>query len=246
MALTVPLQVCFHRLTTVEFKLTRSLVKRRAWITGGNKGIGAAICSELNELGLDVRALSSADLDLADRQSCVNFLRDTSDWPDVLILNAGINEPEIFELQSDAVIRRILEVNYFANVNILQEILPQMKKKNFGRIVAVSSLFANRAKSGRSTYAGSKAALEALIRHIALENAPFGVMANIVAPGYVDTDLTRKNNTESQILELEKRIPIGRLAQPHEIATVVRFLVSDDNSYITGQTLNIDGGATLL
>jgi NAD(P)-dependent dehydrogenase (short-subunit alcohol dehydrogenase family) len=71
-------------------------------------------------------------------------------------------------------------------------------------------------------------------------------MANIVSPGYVDTDLTRQNNSESQISELEKRIPIGRLAYPHEIAAVVGFLASSDNSYITGQTLNVDGGVTLL
>jgi short-subunit dehydrogenase len=87
------------------------------------------------ELGLDVRALSSAELDLGNRESRVNFLEGTSDYPGVLILNAGINEPEIFELQSDEAINRILEVNYFANINILQKVLPQMKKNNFGRIV---------------------------------------------------------------------------------------------------------------
>ena len=231
---------------TAGFKLTKSSANQSAWVTGGNRGIGAAISTKLIELGLDVRALSSAELDLGNRESRVNFLHSTSDWPDVLILNAAINVPEIFELQSDAEINRILEVNYFANINILQEVLPQMKKNRFGRIVAVSSLFAHRAKSGRSAYASSKAALEALIRHVAVENASFGVMANIVSPGYVDTDLTRQNNSESQISELEKRIPIGRLAQPYEIAAVVGFLASSDNSYITGQTLNVDGGVTLL
>lgn len=246
MALTAPPQVCYHKLTTAGFKLTKSSVYHRAWVTGGNRGIGAAISTKLMELGLDVRALGSAELDLSNRESRVNFLETTSDCPDVLILNAGINEPEIFELQSDEAINRILEVNYFANINILQKVLPQMKKNNFGRIVAVSSLFAHRAKSGRSAYASSKAALEALIRHIAIESAPFGIMANIVSPGYVDTDLTRKNNSESQISELEKRIPVGRLAHPHEIAAVVGFLASGENSYITGQTLNVDGGATLL
>ena len=226
--------------------MTKSSVNHSAWVTGGNRGIGAAISKKLTDLGLDVRALSSAELDLGNRESYVKFLESTTDWPDVLILNAGINEPEMFELQSEESINRILEVNYFANINILQKVLPEMKKKCFGRIVAVSSLFAHRAKSGRSAYASSKAALEALIRHIAVESASFGIIANIVSPGYVDTDLTRQNNSDSQILELETRIPIGRLAKPHEIAEVVGFLASSDNSYITGQTLNVDGGVTLL
>lgn len=246
MALTARPQACNHKLIIAGFELTKSSVNYRAWVTGGNRGIGAAVSTKLINLGMDVTALSSAELDLGDRESRMNFLKSTSVWPDVLILNAGINEPEVFELQSETVINRILEVNYFANINILQGVLPHMKKNHFGRIVAVSSLFAHRAKSGRSAYAGSKAALEALIRHIAVESAPFGVMANIVSPGYVDTDLTRKNNSESQILEIEKRIPIGRLAKSQEIAEAVGFLASSENSYITGQILNVDGGVTLL
>jgi 3-oxoacyl-[acyl-carrier protein] reductase len=222
------------------------LINKVAWVTGGSRGIGAAISTSLSDLGFKVQSLSTAEIDLGDPSSRRDYILSTKEWPSVLVLNAGINEPELFEIQSEEKFNNILEVNFLANVAILQCAVAEMKKNNFGRIIAISSLFANRAKPGRSAYASSKAALEALIRHIAVENATFGVTANIVSPGYVDTDLTRKNNSESQIHDLEQRIPLGRLAQPEEIASVVAFLISEGNTYLTGQTINVDGGVSLL
>jgi 3-oxoacyl-[acyl-carrier protein] reductase len=220
--------------------------KPKAWVTGGSRGIGLAITAKLEELGLVVSSYSSDDFDLGNKDSRQSFLNKEYDWPDVLILNAGVNYPNHFDIQSQETFYDILEVNFLANVDLLRTIVPKMKSNSFGRIVAISSLFAGRAKKGRSAYSSSKAALEALVRHIAVENAEFGILANIVTPGFVDTELTRQNNSESEIRALESRIPMQRLAQPSEIAEIVAFLVSPQNSYITGQNISVDGGVSLL
>lgn len=222
------------------------LSRPTAWVTGGSRGIGGAIVEKFEASGYQVKPLSTSDFDLRDRNSVLHFLAQNHNWPDLLVLNAGINNPCRFELQSRESFDEILDVNFHANLELLRTIIPHMQEKGFGRIVVVSSLFAVRAKNGRSAYSGSKAALEAVVRHIALENAKFGILANMISPGFVDTELTRKNNNEKEIEIITNRIPLGRLASPSEIANVVAFLVSSDNTYITGQTINVDGGVYLL
>jgi 3-oxoacyl-[acyl-carrier protein] reductase len=117
-----------------------------------------------------------------------------------------------------------------------------MASAGFGRVVGISSAYANRARTGRAAYSASKAALEALIRSVAVEFARSGVVANCVAPGFVDTELTRKNNTPQMIDALLQRVPVGRLASPAEIGRTVAFLMAPENEYITGQTIAVDGG----
>ena len=219
--------------------------KPSAWVTGGSRGIGFAITARLEELGFLVTSYSTSDFNLGNKDSRQDFLNKTHNWPDVLILNAGVNYPNNFDSQPKETFDDIFEVNFLANVDLLRAIVPKMKSNSFGRIVVVSSLFAGRAKKGRGAYSSSKAALEALVRHIALENAEYGILANIVAPGFVDTELTRQNNSGPEIKALESKIPMQRLAQPSEIAEMVAFLVSSQNSYITGQTIRVDGGVSL-
>ena len=106
-------------------------------------------------------------------------------------------------------------------------------------------MYASRAREGRSAYSISKAGLEALARSAALEYSKFGVLVNVVAPGFVLTDLTAKNNTPEEISNLTSQIPLNRLAKPEEIASLVSYLASKKNTYITGQTINVDGGISI-
>ncbi|CAN2168704.1 FabG Dehydrogenases with different specificities (related to short-chain alcohol dehydrogenases) [Candidatus Nanopelagicaceae bacterium] len=165
--------------------------------------------------------------------------------PAVLVLNAGVNYPRNLTEQSDAEFEKIIEINLMASREILMKVLPEMQKSEFGRVVIVSSLYASRAREGRSAYSISKAGLEALARSAALEYSKFGVLVNIVAPGFVLTDLTTKNNTLEEISNLTSQIPLNRLAKPEEIASLVSYLASKKNTYITGQTINVDGGISI-
>jgi 3-oxoacyl-[acyl-carrier protein] reductase len=120
-----------------------------------------------------------------------------------------------------------------------------MEKNGEGRVVFISSAYALKSKEGRSAYSASKAAMEAFIRTCALEYSKQNILFNSIAPGFIETDLTLANNNATQIKELTERIPLGRLGQPVEIAELVKFLGSPSNTYITGQTINIDGGFSL-
>jgi 3-oxoacyl-[acyl-carrier protein] reductase len=216
-----------------------------AWVTGGSRGIGLAVSNELNSEGLSVLRLDSTDFDLSDQIARREWLSNQKKIPGVLVLNAGVNYPDIIEHQSDENFQRILETNLFANRDILLRVLPEMKKNKFGKIIIVSSLYATRVREGRSAYSTSKAGLEAFARSVAIEYAKDCILINIVAPGFVQTDLTEKNNTKDEILDLKARIPLNRLALPAEIAKVVSFMLSEKNTYMTGQTIYVDGGLSI-
>ena len=115
-----------------------------------------------------------------------------------------------------------------------------MKKKNFGRIVGLSSIWGKRSKEFRASYSTSKFAIDGLIKAIALEYSRYGILANSVAPGFIDTELTRKFN-KYQINELTSLVPIKRLGTSEEVAKFIKWLGSEENTYITAQNLAIDG-----
>lgn len=216
-----------------------------AWVTGASKGIGLAIAEELTSEGLTVLRLDSKDFDLGDQIARRKWLNGQQKIPGILVLNAGVNQPCEIEQQSDETFQNILEVNLLANRDVLLEVLPYMRGGKFGKVVIISSLYASRVREGRSAYSVSKAGLEALSRSAAIEFAKDGILINSIAPGFVHTDLTLKNNSSSEIHDLEARIPLKRLAIPTEIAKVASFLLSDQNTYITGQTIYVDGGLSL-
>lgn len=149
------------------------------------------------------------------------------------------------ETQSEDEFLRINQANYFSNVLLIKSIIPRMVKNGEGRVVFISSAYALKSKEGRSAYSASKAAMEAFIRTCAVEYSKQNILFNSIAPGFIETDLTLANNNATQIKELTERIPLGRLGQPAEVAELVKFLGSPSNTYITGQTINIDGGFSL-
>lgn len=214
---------------------------RSVLLTGGSRGIGAAIAERLGADGWAVIAPTRAELDLASADSVAAFLADAP-AVDGLVLNAGINELAEFGDITDEAFERMLQVNLESNFMLLRAIAPQMAERGFGRIVGVTSLYAGRARGARAAYSVTKAGLEALLRSVTMEYAGRGVLANGVAPGFVDTELTRKNNSPEVIAALLERVPVGRLASVTEVADAVAFLMSERNTYITGLVLAVDGG----
>ncbi|CPR08399.1 short chain dehydrogenase [Mycobacterium bohemicum DSM 44277] len=182
------------------------------------------------------------ELDLAAPESVAAYLAALEDGVDILVLNAGVNNPEPVGEISQENWSATQQVNVNANLQLLQGLLPRMAAAGYGRVVAISSVYAHRARRGRVAYSASKAAIEEMMRSVAVEYGRFGVLANCVAPGFVLTDLTYQNNDAEQLQALAERIPVGRLAEPEEIASFISWLVSADNTYITGQSIAIDGG----
>ena len=121
-------------------------------------------------------------------------------------------------------------------------VIEDMKHQKFGRIVNISSIWGQRSKEGRTLYSSSKAALDALTRSLAIEFAAYNILINSVAPGYIETDMLKQYNTEKELLKIKDTIPMKRFGKKIEIAELVKFLCSENNSYITGQILTIDGG----
>jgi 3-oxoacyl-[acyl-carrier protein] reductase len=121
-----------------------------------------------------------------------------------------------------------------------------MKKNNYGRIVNVSSIWGSITKKGRTSYSVSKNGIIGLTRSLAVEGADSNVIVNSISPGFTETELTRRSLSDSDILDIEKTIPIGRMADPNEISNVSLFLLSECNSYMTGQNIIVDGGFSIV
>lgn len=184
-------------------------------------------------------------LDLSNRASVEAYLSQTDQEIEILINNAGENTIRALGEIDLATWDRIIQTNLTSPLMLIQHFLKGMKTKGFGRIVNISSSYSQKARAGRAMYSCTKAALDSLTRSTSVEFSQFGILTNSICPGFVDTELTRKNNGPQQIAALEQRIPLGRLAQPSEIAEAVKFLVSDSNTYLTGQTIYVDGSFTI-
>jgi NAD(P)-dependent dehydrogenase (short-subunit alcohol dehydrogenase family) len=237
--------------------MTDSHKGHRALVTGGTRGIGAAIAEELIARGAEVivtgtdpkgsgpKGSSYRAVDFLDWAATEAFaLEAGSQDVDILINNAGINKVAPFEEIALGDFDRIQQVNVRAPFLLCQALLPGMRRKGWGRIVNITSIFSKVSKELRGPYSASKFALDGLTAALAAEVASQGILANCVAPGVIDTDLTRAVLGETGIREMEAKIPVGRLGRPGEIAAFVVWMAGPENTYISGQNIAIDGGFT--
>ncbi len=219
---------------------------RTALITGASRGIGAAIKKRLEEEGLTLLTPGREELNLFSNDSINAYLGSLGKTVDVLINNAGINYLAGLEEITHDKMQDMYQINLAAPLYLIQGVAQRMKASRFGRIVNISSIFGIVSRERRLLYSTTKSGLIGMTMTLAIELAPYNILVNCVAPGYVMTELTRQNNTEEELETIRKTIPLGRLAEPHEIAELVAFLCSDKNSYITGQTIVADGGYTCM
>lgn len=217
----------------------------KALITGGSRGIGRAIAEQLNKNGFIVHAPSHQELDLLSKKSINEYVSAHQDEHyDVLINNAGINDIHDIEYVTDDEIERAMQINLIAPIMLLRAFVPGMKERQYGKIVNIGSIWSIVSKRGRIVYSATKHGIHGITKTLAVELAEYHICINTVCPGFTLTELTRKNNSPEQILQISQEIPMKRMAEPDEIAHVVSFLVSPQNSYVTGQLIAVDGGYT--
>jgi 3-oxoacyl-[acyl-carrier protein] reductase len=220
--------------------------RRTALITGGSRGIGYAIAKRLQADGIKVMAPARTEMDLLSDSSIDAYVRSVRGTVDILINNAGINVIASLTEIADRDLQDTMQIDLLAPLRLAKALAPRMMERRYGRIVNISSIWAVVTKAGRLPYSAAKAGLGGMTRALAVELAPYNILVNALAPGFVNTELTRQNNSDAQIDAIGRTIPAGRLAEPEEIAEVTAFLASDKNSYITGQLIMVDGGYTCL
>lgn len=236
-----------------------NFVGKTAIVTGGTRGIGKSIVDLLSALGCKViytgtkkKVLNNKkriyhQLDFLDSVSLNGFLAELHKLPkiDILINNAGINiiEP-IYNINIDSW-QKLLKVNLTGAMVIMREVSQKMKKNKGGKILNISSIFGVISKSNRAAYSATKSGLIGLTRAAALDLADYNILINALCPGFTLTDLTKSILPKEEIRALASEVPLGRFADIPEVAKVAVFLCSDLNSYMTGQTLIVDGGYSI-
>ena len=232
---------------------------KKILITGASRGIGKDIALKSKEKGYEVLGTSTTNegvsslkengihglqLDLNDKKSVESFNGLlTQEHPDIAVLvnNAGITRDNIVLRMSEEEWTDVLNVNLNGAFKVTKTVLKFMLKKRWGRILNITSTSASTGNRGQANYAAAKAGIEAFSKSVAKEVGSRGITVNAIAPGYIQTDMTEviSENVKEEILS---QIPLSRFGKPEEISQLVDFLISDEASYITGQTIHINGG----
>ena len=232
---------------------------KKILITGASRGIGRDIALNSKEKGYKVLGTSTTNegvsnlrengihglrLNLNDKKSVesFNYLL-TQEHPDIAVLvnNAGITRDNIVLRMTEEEWMDVLNINLNGAFKISKTVLKFMLKKRWGRILNITSTSASTGNRGQANYAAAKAGIEAFSKSLAKEVGSRGITVNAIAPGYIQTDMT-KVISEKVKEEILSQIPLSRFGKPEEISQLVDFLISDEASYITGQTIHINGG----
>ena len=236
-----------------------------ALVTGASRGIGRAIAIELASRDLMVVGTATTiegsnkisryledmkvpgtgmTVDVADDESVEKLLGEINEkfgTPAVLVNNAGITRDNLLMRMKVDEWHSVIDTNLNSMFRVTKLCLKGMTKARWGRIINVSSVVGASGNPGQTNYAASKAGIEGFTRSLAKEIGSRGITVNAVAPGFIDTDMT-SSLAEAQVESLLSQIPLGRLGQPQEIASLIGFLVSQDANYITGETIHVNGG----
>ncbi|WP_413990498.1 acetoacetyl-CoA reductase [Labrys okinawensis] len=238
---------------------------RVAIVTGGTRGIGAAISKALKAAGYKVAAsyagndeaaakfkaetgIATYKWDVGDFDACAAGVAEVEKdlGPvDILVNNAGITRDGFLHKMTRDQWSAVIRTNLDGLFNMTRPVIEGMRNRGFGRVIVISSINGQKGQIGQTNYSAAKAGDIGFVKALALEGAAKGVTANVIAPGYVGTEMVQAIDPkvlETRILPL---IPTGRLGQPEEIARAVLFLASDDSGYITGSTLSINGGQNM-
>ncbi|MDG1027069.1 MAG: 3-oxoacyl-ACP reductase FabG [Gammaproteobacteria bacterium] len=236
-----------------------------ALVTGASRGIGQAIALNLGNRGFTVVGTATSEsgaanisaylaehsirgegmcLDVSSDESVVALMENIGDkyaLPTVLVNNAGITKDNLLMRMKVDEWSDVIDTNLSSMYRLCKACVKGMTKARWGRIINISSVVGSSGNAGQTNYAASKAGIEGFSRALAKEIGSRGITVNAVAPGFIETDMT-KDLPEKQADTLLSSIPLGRLGQPEEIAAMVEFLASDSGAYITGETLHVNGG----
>jgi len=236
-----------------------------ALVTGASRGIGAAIADELARLGYFVFGTATSEagaenisnqlqsqgrglvLRVQDQTSVDNAFREMLDGapaPLIVVNNAGVTRDNLMLRMSADEWQEVLDTNLNGAFRVTKAALRSMIKARWGRVINVGSVVARLGNPGQANYVASKAGLEGFTRSLALEVGSRGITVNLLAPGFIETDMTAALSSE-QTAAMLTRIPLGRMGTAKEVAALAGFLSGDDAAYITGQTIHVNGGMFL-
>lgn len=236
---------------------------RVALVTGASRGIGAAVARVLAEQGMRVVGTATSEAgadaihsklaplsgvgrvlnvtDPASIESLLESIRADLGEPLVLVNNAGITQDNILMRMKEDEWHQVIDTNLTALYRLSKACVRGMTKARWGRIINMTSVVGSMGNAGQSNYAATKAGAEGMARSLARELGSRSITVNCVAPGFIDTDMTRAL-ADAQRDTLQSQIPLGRLGEPDDIAATVAFLASDSGQYITGETIHVNGG----
>ena len=245
------------------------LTGKTAIVTGGSRGIGRAAALTLAEAGADVAVIYAGNTaaaeetvrlieekgrkglaiqcDVADEAAVTAMVKDVKKELgriDILVNNAGITRDGLLMIMKEADWQAVLDTNLTGAFHCTKAVTRLMMKQRSGSIINITSVVGETGNAGQANYAAAKAGLIGFTKSVAKELASRNIRCNAIAPGCIETDMTAVLG-EDTVDAMIKTIPMGRVAQPEEVAKALLFLASDDASYITGQTLNVDGGMVM-